>query len=68
MKAAVNYVAQKHDLRYGMQAHHIDTALDFLASKNYPGRHDLKPHERDLVAQSFQSHFKVKEPEQGTKE
>ncbi len=61
MRAALAHVEKTHNLQYGMQGHHVDRALDFL-DKHYEGRHDLKPREREVIEQSFKTHFGIKEP------
>ena len=63
MKAAVAHIEKTQGLQYGMQAQHVDRALDFL-SNHYEGRHDLKPKERELIEKSLKSHFGIAEPEQ----
>jgi len=60
MKAAVAHVEKTRGLQYGMQGQHVDMALNFL-DKQYEGRHDLKPRERELVEESFKKHFNIKD-------
>lgn len=63
MKAAVTRITTKHELQYGMTPKHVDEALQYL-HKDYEGRSDLLPKEREAIEQSFKAHFGIKEPKE----
>lgn len=60
MRAAVTHVEKKEGLTQGMRSKDIGTALNFL-DNHYEGRHDLKPHEREVIEKSLKSHFHIKD-------
>jgi hypothetical protein len=62
LKAALEHVEKKEDLRYGMQGRHVGMALDFLDTR-YDGRHKLEDKERKTIETSLKDHFGIK-PEQ----
>lgn len=59
LKAALEHVEKKKDLRYGMQGQHVGMALDFL-DKQYDGRHKLEDKERKIIETSLKDHFGIK--------
>ena len=61
VSAALQHVQNKHGLRYGMAAHHVDDALHFIDKEH----RDLKPKERAVIEQALKHRFDIKEPEQG---
>ena len=60
MKAAVAHIEKTHNLQYGMQGHHVESALSYV-NNHYEGRHTLKPNERVVIEKSLKDHFNIKE-------
>ena len=65
MKATVAHIEKTHNLQYGMQGHHVESALSYL-NNHYEGRHNLRPNERVLIEKSLKGHFGIAEPEKKT--
>ncbi|HVB19817.1 MAG TPA: hypothetical protein VNF51_00815 [Candidatus Paceibacterota bacterium] len=56
MQAAIEHIAKKNDLRFGVGGGHLGEIEHYLNTK-YEDRHDLLPKEREFITSSLEKHF-----------